>query len=116
MKDNIYSPEGVKGQEPLAEQKGSFKFDQSVVEVFDDMIKRSVPGYEDIADLQSRLLAKYLHKGDRVYDLGCSIGHSLYTLKKYFSENLEVIGVDTSEPMLEKFKSNTQPKASGKNN
>lgn len=49
-KDNIYADQ--------LEQVESFNFDQKVVEVFPDMIKRSVPGYTAIIDGIGQLAKK----------------------------------------------------------
>ncbi len=99
MRDEIYSKSDL---------SGPFRFDQTVVDVFSDMIKRSVPGYEDIADLQGRMLAFHLKEGQRIYDLGCSLGHSLYALARHLTFPLDVIGVDLSEPMLKTFAGSLQ--------
>jgi tRNA (cmo5U34)-methyltransferase len=110
VKDDIYSPKGVKGTNGAKEGslKGSFAFDKNVVDVFPDMIKRSVPGYQDIADLQSQLLALHLKPQDLVYDLGISLGNSIYNLKRYFNESIDIIGVDNSKAMLQKLDSKLQ--------
>ena len=39
---------------------GSFRFDEAVVSVFPDMIRRSVPGYETTLALTGRLAARYV--------------------------------------------------------
>ena len=55
---------------PLAD----FVFDEQVVEVFDDMIHRSVPGYDTLLGLIAVIAEKHSQAGSRVYDLGCSLG------------------------------------------
>ena len=54
----------------------AFRFDQSVADVFQDMIERSVPGYALVLQLIGVLAEKYGQPGTRVYDLGCSLGAS----------------------------------------
>ena len=51
-----------------------FAFDQAVVDVFPDMIQRSVPGYQTIINLCGELAARYVRPGSNCYDLGCSLG------------------------------------------
>jgi tRNA (cmo5U34)-methyltransferase len=88
--------------EPLA-QPGLFTFDQSVVRVFPDMIKRSVPGYTTIIAMTGLLAAKYAQADSRVYDLGCSLGASTLAMRQNIVEHsCEIIGIDNSEAMLER--------------
>jgi tRNA (cmo5U34)-methyltransferase len=56
---------------PLQSVAG-FAFDKKVVEVFPDMIKRSVPGYATIISMIGNLSERYVKSGTRSYDLGCS--------------------------------------------
>ena len=85
---------------PLSEVR-AFEFDEAVARVFDDMIGRSVPGY----DLLLRLIALYgdlfVQPGSRVYDLGCSTGLASRILAQQARGQARVIAVDNSEAMLE---------------
>lgn len=51
-----------------------FKFNQAVVDVFPDMLRRSVPGYESIITQSGLLARRYARAGARMYDLGSSLG------------------------------------------
>ncbi len=51
-----------------------FTFDQSVADVFPDMIRRSVPGYDALIATLGVLAKSYYQPGTRIYDLGCSLG------------------------------------------
>lgn len=82
---------------------GTFSFDENVARVFDDMISRSVPLYADVQRSIPVLAGLLDHDPIRVIDLGCSTGTSLIHLSSQLPErNLELIGVDNSQPMLEK--------------
>jgi len=82
---------------------GTFSFDENVAKVFDDMIFRSVPLYADVQRSIPVLTELLDHDPIRVIDLGCSTGTSLIHLSQQLPQrNLELIGVDNSEPMLEK--------------
>ena len=48
-----------------------------MVEVFDDMLDRSIPFYRQVIDAEAQLLDGFLEQGDTVYDLGCSTGTTL---------------------------------------
>ena len=80
-----------------------FTFDAQVVEVFPDMISRSVPGYNTIIDTIGRLSHKYVKPNTNVYDLGCSLGAATLAMKKAIAaENCKIIGVDNSAAMVER--------------
>lgn len=80
-----------------------FSFSERVVEVFDDMLDRSVPHYQDVIKATARLLRLYLQPGDTVCDLGCSTGTSLLQLARLLADrSLQLIGLDNSPAMLEK--------------
>ena len=49
-------------------------FDVSVANVFEDMLKRSIPQYETMRDAVTRLGVAYMRANTRVLDLGCSEG------------------------------------------
>jgi len=80
-----------------------FVFNERVVEVFDDMIDRSIPFYREVIQASAQLLDTFLSPGDTVYDLGCATGTSLLLFSRLLHhKNLHFIGLDTSEPMLHK--------------
>ena len=85
--------------------KKQFEFDESVASVFDDMLTRSVPFYEEMLHLTTTFGLKYLTSNDRVYDLGCSTASTLITLAKQSAIPLELIGIDSSFAMLQRAKS-----------
>lgn len=81
---------------------GEFSFDENVAEVFDDMISRSVPLYAEVQQLVPTLAQLLDHDPIRVVDLGCSTGTSLIAIADALTDrNIELIGVDQSQPMLE---------------
>lgn len=81
---------------------GGFSFDENVAEVFDDMISRSVPLYQEVQQLIPSLAEMLNHDTVKVVDLGCSTGTSLIALAQALPKReLELIGVDISRPMLE---------------
>ncbi|MDX9742726.1 MAG: carboxy-S-adenosyl-L-methionine synthase CmoA [Arcobacteraceae bacterium] len=82
--------------------KKQFEFDESVASVFDDMLSRSVPFYEEMLHLTTSFGLKYLQNNDRVYDLGCSTASTLIHLAKHSTVDLELIGIDNSSAMLQR--------------
>ncbi|NRD73935.1 carboxy-S-adenosyl-L-methionine synthase CmoA [Shewanella sp. VB17] len=97
--DKIYSQE--------FENVGDFQFDDKVAGVFNDMIRRSVPGYGQILTTLGALANKYVTPDSYVYDLGCSLGAATLSIRRSIgSRNCTIIAVDNSQPMLERCQEN----------
>lgn len=80
-----------------------FVFNERVVEVFDDMLDRSIPFYREVIEASARLLDNYLVPGDTVYDLGCANGTSLLEFGRLLQhKEFAFVGIDNSRPMLDK--------------
>jgi len=83
----------------------AFEFDEEVARVFDDMIGRSVPGY----DLLLRLIALYgdvfVQPDSRIYDLGCSTGLAARVLAQQAGERARIVAVDNSPAMIDRCRS-----------
>jgi len=83
-----------------------FTFDQAVVDVFPDMIQRSVPGYQTIINLCGELAARYVQPGSNCYDLGCSLGASSLAIAQQVKQpGVSIVAVDNSAAMLSRCKS-----------
>ncbi len=82
-----------------------FAFDEQVVEVFPDMISRSVPGYNTIINTIGNLSDEYAQNNTNVYDLGCSLGAATLAMKRSISaKNCSILGIDNSPAMVERCK------------
>tara|TARA_B100000809_G_C15122716_1_gene524960 strand:+ start:1238 stop:1972 length:735 start_codon:yes stop_codon:yes gene_type:complete len=91
--DDIYAS-------PLGELS-DFRFDQDVVEVFPDMIKRSVPGYATIVGMIGNLAERYAQTGTNCYDLGCSLGAATLAMRhRIKAANCPIIAIDNSSAMV----------------
>ena len=87
----------------IASVSEDFAFNERVVEVFDDMVGRSIPFYREVIEATAQLLQRLLLSGDTVYDLGCATGSSLLALSRLLpAEGLRFIGIDNSQAMLDK--------------
>ena len=95
-KDNIYANEqAVK----------DFTFDERVVEVFPDMIQRSVPGYVTIVSTMGKLAGQYAQNNSNLYDLGSSLGAVTLSMRRNIDkQNCQIIAVDNSAAMVERCK------------
>ena len=93
----------------------NFTFDESVASVFQDMIVRSVPGYRTTLAMIGVIASRFVTPGSKVYDLGCSLGAgTIIAANASSTVDYEVIGVDTSQPMLQRCREmidQQQPKA-----
>jgi len=80
-----------------------FRFDERVVDVFPDMIQRSVPGYGTIISSIGIFAAKYAQENSHCYDLGCSLGAVTLSMRQRIkAENCDIIAVDNSPAMIER--------------
>jgi len=88
----------------------SFSFDQQVVQVFPDMIKRSVPGYEKIINSIAMITHRCAIDHSNLYDLGCSLGAATLSMRRGLVEksNCQIISVDNSSAMVESCKQHIQ--------
>lgn len=94
QQDNIYAT--------AHQQVARFSFDETVVQVFPDMIRRSVPGYPSIIDMIGVLAARYAQPDTCLYDLGCSLGAATTAMAALTQEQgNSVIAVDNSPAMIE---------------
>lgn len=79
-----------------------FDFGVKTAQVFDDMLSRSVPFYQEIQRMLLELSLAYAQKGTAVYDLGCSTGNTLIALDAALPPTVRLVGVDNSAEMLHK--------------
>ena len=81
--------------------KKQFEFDEEVAVVFDDMLSRSVPFYDEAMKLTAHFASINIDEGERVYDLGCSTASLLLEIERRSEQKIELVGIDNSEAMLE---------------
>src|SRR5215510_9676289 len=77
-----------------------FNFGEKVASVFDDMLDRSVPFYQEIQRMIAEMATDFAVEGTNIYDLGCSTGNTLLNLDGAVGKDVKLIGVDYSEEML----------------
>lgn len=84
-------------------QVPDFAFNEDVVRVFPDMIKRSVPGYPTIVENLGVLAAQFAQPQTTLYDLGASLGAVTQALRRHVRlEGCRVVAVDNSAAMVER--------------
>lgn len=93
-KDTIYS---------TLQAADSFEFNQQVAQVFPDMIKRSVPGYQLILSNISKFAKRFGVDNTNCYDLGCSLGAASLALSNGLkAKNVKIIALDNSPAMVDR--------------
>jgi tRNA (cmo5U34)-methyltransferase len=79
-----------------------FEFNKRVVDVFPDMIERSVPGYPLTISMISVLADDFVKQNTNIYDLGCSLGAvSLAIQQGLVGKKCSIIAVDNSQAMID---------------
>lgn len=78
-----------------------FNFDDKVANVFEDMLKRSIPGYSAIISAVGMLTKLHSQPNSNYYDLGSSLGASALAMRRNIQHpNCRIIAVDNSEAMV----------------
>jgi len=98
MRDEIY-----KDQMDISK----FTFDQKVVDVFDDMVLRSVPGYKQMIEIIGLAARTYPVINSNIYDLGCSTGAATLSIASNLeSTSVKIFSIDNSQEMLDQCSKN----------
>jgi len=88
-----------------------FRFDKEVVEVFDDMVRRSVPGYDSMIQMIGLIARMYGQDNTNYYDLGSSTGAiSLAIALNNKHQKNTFFAIDNSEEMVNKCQQNLESK------
>ena len=83
-----------------------FKFDHQVANIFENMISRSVPGYENVITMSGILASKFVTDNANCYDLGCSLGATSFSIQKRINaKNCHIYAIDNSKAMIERLES-----------
>lgn len=79
-----------------------FAFNAAVADVFPDMLRRSIPGYETLISQLGVLARHYVQPDSNVYDLGCSLGAATLSMASQTTAlaGVRFIGVDNSAAMI----------------
>jgi len=81
-----------------------FTFNNEVAAVFDDMVDRSVPFYQEIQRMVAELATDFGQAGTNLYDLGCATCTSFLRIDQVMPADAGVrfVGIDDSKEMLDK--------------
>ena len=84
------------------DMNSDFKFDETVTTVFDDMVSRSVPFYEELQRMTGEMAVDFAVYGTNLYDLGCATGTTFLYLDPLVSPGVKFVGIDNSSEMIKK--------------
>ena len=90
-----------------------FEFDQAVASVFDDMLSRSVPFYDEVRKLIIALILSEQEEGKKVLDLGSSTAKFLLDLHSKMDVKMQLKGLDNSQAMLDRAEQKCQAFGAG---
>jgi len=82
-----------------------FEFDEAVASVFDDMLTRSVPFYNEVREIIISIILKEQKDDKKILDLGSSTAKFLLDLYSKMDTNMSLKGIDNSKAMLKRAKS-----------
>ena len=85
-----------------------FEFDEAVASVFDDMLSRSVPFYDEVRKLIITLILAEQVEGLKVLDLGSSTAKFLLDLHSKMDAKMKLKGLDNSQAMLDRAEQKCQ--------
>lgn len=91
-----------------------FRFDGKTAAVFDDMVTRSVPFYDEIQRMVTELTADFAQPGTNLYDLGCATGTTFVLLDDMVDPQVRFVGIDNSDDMLGKARKKLNALDSGR--
>ena len=93
------------GQDRLYLERDSagsdFQFDAAVAAVFDNMISRSVPQYDEVQRVTVELARSRVRPQTSIVDIGCATGTTLLALAGSIPPGSPIIGIEPSAPMLD---------------
>ena len=84
-----------------------FQFDQRVAGVFNDMIRRSVPGYAQIISTIGDFAHRFVTPSSNIYDLGSSLGSATLSIRRQIEgRQCQIYAVDNSQSMIDRCNEN----------
>lgn len=78
---------------------GRWVFDADVADVFEDMLRRSIPQYDVMRETVRSVGARFVQPATAIVDLGCSRGDALDPFVREFGAHNTFCGVEISPPM-----------------
>lgn len=84
-------------------EQSNWKFDNTVVPIFDEHVSKSVPMYEEIHSLITDIAGWFLQDNTNVYDIGTSTGKVIKNLLNTYNKKITYYGLDNSKDMINRL-------------
>ena len=81
--------------------EGKWEFDAEVTDVFEDMLRRSIPQYDVMRESVFEIGDQFAKRGTVILDLGCSRGDALAPFVSKYKNFCQYIGCEVSPPMID---------------
>lgn len=83
---------------------GKWEFNEEVTKCFENMLERSIPDYNNMRNLVTRIGKRYIKENTTIVDIGCSTGEAIIPFIYDFGAHNKYKLFDVSEPMLNKVR------------
>jgi tRNA (cmo5U34)-methyltransferase len=84
--------------------KDKWEFDESVTDIFEDMLARSIPQYDEMRSSVTNLAIEFIKPACHVVDIGCSKGDQINHLILKYGNYCHYHGLECSDSMIESAK------------
>jgi tRNA (cmo5U34)-methyltransferase len=81
-----------------------WQFTQSVADVFDEMLERSIPQYDVMRSLVTDIAIEFRQQGTDILDIGTSRGEAIKPLVDLYGSSNTYVGVESAPAMAEVFR------------
>lgn len=89
----------------ITSEEANWKFDDNIVPIFDEHVRKSVPMYDNFHNVIADLSDWFVEENTNIYDIGTSTGECIHNLiNKHKNKNINYIGLDLSPEMILKAK------------
>ncbi len=80
-----------------------WKFDEAVSNCFDNMLERSIPGYDRMRSLVFSFGKRFVKQETYIIDIGCSLGNAISPFIAEFADKCKFLGIENSTAMVHNF-------------
>ena len=93
--------EEIQADNAITTEASNWVFDEHVAPHFDEHVRKSVPEYDRVQELAATFSDWFTYPSSTVLDFGAATGETLQRIGSRHSKDLELIGYDNSQAMIE---------------
>jgi tRNA (cmo5U34)-methyltransferase len=86
-----------------------WEFTESVADVFDEMLERSIPQYDLMRSMVTQVACAFRREGTDILDLGTSRGEAIKPLVDLYGTSNTYVAVESAPAMIEVFRERFEP-------